>query len=176
MTFFANSGVAWPKFEQETREAGTESLDAASRIWKILAALEDRDGRNVEREEFTKCAKSLQHASDIYNKVAIELRYEKVASITPAELDLAALHHPYYDGNIFFYKMFIEDSDISVGRLYDELAQRTAHLAASIRAFEVERDNADLAPQAFQLMKQWEILAVLGRVVAVLNRRQMRHG
>jgi hypothetical protein len=185
MTFFANSGVAWPNLEKQTQEAGAKSLDAGSRIWKILAHLENRQEQHLDRREIIICAESFQRASDLYSEIAGRLRYEKVDRITPAEIDLAAVNIParpyYYDerfyyGDSLFYEMFLYRSEVSLGDLYRELAQRTTHLAASLRAFEIERENEDLAPQAFQLMKQWEILATLGRVVAVINRRSSTKG
>ena len=120
MTFFANSGVTWPNIEHETREAGAKSLDAASRIWKILAALEDRENHSPKQEDLVSCAYSLQSASDIYSKIADQLKHETVEGITPAELDLAALNVPprYIYRDMPFYKLFLNDSSISVGRLY----------------------------------------------------------
>lgn len=184
MTFFANSGITWPKFERETREAGAHSLDAASRIWKLLAYLEDRYDRNFDQDEIANCASSLDLASNIYSDIADQLKYEIIPGVTAAELDLASVNFPIRHSiygsprryqQSFFYALFLDD-DISLGRLYLELSQRSAHLAASVRALDIKRESKDLAPQAFQLMKQWEILAILGRIVAVLNRRIPRGG
>lgn len=184
MTFFANSGVAWPKVEYLTRSAGTRSLDAASQIWKMLADLEapDADQRYPERGDLFRCAEMLESASTSYYEIADDLGNETAPRMTPAELELAAVSIPpryaYYPERFFrptdpFYDLFFGEPDISVAALYHEMAQRASTLAGAIRTFDVEHDKrTDLAPQAFQMMKQWEMLATLGRIIAVLGRRR----
>ncbi|WP_321870688.1 hypothetical protein [Burkholderia ubonensis] len=181
MTFFANSGVAWPKVEYLTRDAGTRSLDAASQIWKLLADLEALDQRHPEQSDIFRCVQNLELASKSYYEIANLLGNEMVSSMTPAEIELAAVTIPpryaYYPERFFypndrFYDLFLGDGDISVAALYREMAQRMSALAIAIRTFDVDHDErANLAPQAFQMMKQWEMLATLGRIIAVLGRR-----
>ena len=64
------------------------------------------------------------------------------------------------------------DSWISIADLYNELSQRLEILASAVRAFEPNRQKRDLAAQVFQMMEHWEAAARLGRVIAVLNRRE----
>jgi hypothetical protein len=183
MTLFANSGVAWPTLEEATRLAGARSLDAFSQIWQVLADLEGRRERSFGTSDLLPSAESLQEASSAYARIAEELRGVIIDRMTPAELDIAGINVPsrrllYSDPDYWshsFFRLFLENG-VQLGSLYRELAQRTANLASSIRAFEVRRPNADLAPQAFQLMQQLETLAILGRAVAVLNQRRPGSG
>lgn len=177
MTFFANSGVSWPKYENDTKRAGTLSLNAFSQIWKLLAELESRSEALHGSADFTNSAESLKDAANTYDRMAEDLRDVSIAPLTPAEFELAGINLPsrrFYSDDRYlsdsFFGLFIEGS-VVLGRLYKELSQRTAILASSMRAFEIQRSNADLVPQAFQFMKQIEVLATLGRVIAVLNQR-----
>ena len=179
MTFFANTGITWPELKQETLDAGAASLQAASLLWRVFAGLEYREmspeRRELEgeiRKDLSACAESLRMASKIYRRVADKLQEETLSPLTPAELDLASLRAPFrYDGDPLF-DLYSSQPRISVGALYLELSQRTANLAAAVATFEIDHGGFDLAPQVFQMMRQWEALAALGRVVAVLNRRR----
>jgi hypothetical protein len=169
MTFFANAGVAWPRFEEATRLAGAQTLAAFSQIWRVLADLEGRGERSLGASDLLTSAESLQEASGAYARIGEELRHVIIDPMTPGELDMAGIPD-YWSRSVF--GLFLEDG-VQLGGLYGELAQRTANLASSIRVLEVRRANANLALQAFQLMQQLEVLAILGRAVAVLNRRRL---
>ena len=45
MTFFANSGITWPQHEAATRQAGGDTFEAVSDLWKIFATIE-RENRD----------------------------------------------------------------------------------------------------------------------------------
>lgn len=181
MSFFANSGVAWPQHENDTRRAGAQSLEAFSKVWHALADMERRGESTFSDVELSDTANSLQSAVQIYTQLAEEFRNINLDPMTPAEFDLAGLNlsmREFYDARLYlapesFYVLFLE-SRINLGKLYKELAQRTKNFASSLRAFEAQRSNVDLSPQVFQFMKQLEALAILGRVVAVLNQRAGR--
>lgn len=172
MTFFANSGTTWPHYDGQTRRAGTQSLEAASRLWKIFAALESGDSRNISREDIIACADQLQEAAGIYGRIGDALSNATVSGLTPAELELAALQLPYRYGE----DPFFDRSSLPIGKLYLDLSQRALILASLVRTFQLSDERRpheidDLAPQVFLMMRQWEALAILGRVIAVLNRR-----
>jgi hypothetical protein len=176
MTFFANSGIAWPNYAVATQHAGTQSLEAFSEIWRLLAALEARGDQSVAYVDIdlTKSAKSLESAGLTYETIAQTLRNVTIAALTPAEYELAGLtpfvvYPSYLDASI--YSLFA-GKEIRPSQLYQELAQRTNTLAAFMKAFEPKRSNPDLVPQAFQFMRQLEVLSTLGRIIAVLNQRK----
>lgn len=86
MTFFANSGVAWPRYEEEMRQAGAKSLDAISQTWRLFADLEGRrEDVHVDTPTLFRSAESLQEASSSYSLIAGHLRGVIVDPITPAE-------------------------------------------------------------------------------------------
>ena len=100
-------------------------------------------------------------AAKTYHGIALALKNEGVGPLTPAEIDLAALHgtQGYYD-----YRRFggpDRADHIPVGALYLELA---------MRGFDPFRPDG-LGMQVFQMMRHWEMAAGLGRVIAVLNAR-----
>lgn len=179
MTFFANSGIAWPKYEEDSRRAGTMSLDAISQVWQLFASLEARSERfdgNVDGSSVSHSADSFQKAAGTYYRMADGLEDVFIDHLSGAEVELAGINLPnrrFYDGP---YSDWLGDlfsrGSIPIGRVYKELAQRAEHLSSSIRAIEIRRDNSILAPQVFQIMKQLETLAILGRIVAVLNLRR----
>lgn len=175
MTFFANSGTAWPRYESETREAGGDALDAASQLWKIFSILErDRQESNqtITPEMMQNCAYKLDSASSVYRDIALQIGEEYIEGLTLADVELAALH-PYRSGpyDEEFMELF-RGGRLSGAKLYVELAQRLAALASSVRAFEPRRQRRDLAPQIFRMMQEWERVDQLGRVIAVVNRRE----
>lgn len=174
MTFFANSGVAWPKLQFETQNAGSASLRAASRLWSLFSVLESGDRGALQSIDIAGCARELNDASAIYHKIAADLRHVEAEPLTPAEIEVAALPHlPYssYDAPWLLFPLLNGRRSIDIGALYLELAQRSETLSAAVRTLPFERDELDLAPWVFDMMRQWEFLSVLGRALAVLNRR-----
>ncbi|TCG08843.1 hypothetical protein BZM27_09335 [Paraburkholderia steynii] len=170
MTFFANSGVTFPKFEEDTHAAGSEALEAAASIWRMFAALERNEGQSIQRSEVDDCAQMLLRAASTYHYIATELRNVHVRTLTPAEFQQAAIpHHFTYDVEPLNSMIF--SPQINMGDLYREIAQRAELLSSTLKIIPFDRDIADLAPQVFNTMRQWEYLSYLGRVVSVLNRR-----
>lgn len=170
MTFFANSGVSFPDFRKETEFAGEQSLLAGSRLWKFFSQLEGNKNREIDEGEINECINELLMAAKTYHGIALALKNEGVGPLTPAEIDLAALHgtQGYYD-----YRRFggpDRADHIPVGALYLELAKRLSTLASALRGFDPFRPDG-LGMQVFQMMRHWEMAAGLGRVIAVLNAR-----
>ena len=178
MTFFANSGIAWVQHEEATRQAGGDTFEAVSDLWKILATLEraDQEGsQTVDREMIDKCAENLVKASSAYRTIASQIADTEqwIDGLSLMEFELAALYpYGYYrhDDERFSESFFA--ARISIKELYNELSQRLEMLTSAVRAFEPNREKRDLATQVFQMMKHWEAAARLGRAIAVLNRRE----
>src|ERR1700748_3719053 len=92
MTLFANSGVAWPKQEPETKDAGAKSLDAAAALFRILATLEaESESPQALEYALARCVDSLTEAARIYANVGDSLGGEVVRPLTPSEFELAAI-------------------------------------------------------------------------------------
>jgi len=180
MTFFANSGVAWPKLEQITQKAGQRSFEAASELWGVLASIEgsqadSKPDGGYTAERIYRLSNSLKEVARQYREVAEQTDDRYASSLSLAEFELAAiLPSGRYERRLYdlpYYRYF--DEDVSVRDLYRELATRLEILAAQLAALEpTSREKEDLAPQVFQIMLQWEQLAVLGRLIAVMNRRK----
>lgn len=186
MTFFANAGIVLPELGQQTADAGASSLRAISTLWNAFANLEGGHwDSDVDTKALLENAGALWNASRIYHEIAIQTRDTTVDQITPAELDLAGVNVPwsFFDESFrwwsgTFFALFLDDP-INIGNLYNEVAQRNETLASTIsgfasstRTFGIEQKYDYLAPQAFQIMKQIEALAILGRIISVLNRRK----
>jgi hypothetical protein len=91
MTFFANSGVAWPNSYQSTREAGQRALEAGARLWQLLGIIEGRDPASVDGtdEQRLMIAAMLKEVSGRYREIANkELNDSSVPGLSLAEMDL----------------------------------------------------------------------------------------
>ena len=180
MTFFANSGVAWPDHESETASAGTQSLEAISQIWKLLSDLESRRDGSPIPTEVGPIIEKLTGAAVVYSRIARSLEEVRPQVVSLAELELAGVQgYSFFDPGLarIFRRCLTsirlsDDNELKIGYLYSELAQRSDNLARSLRLVEVSRSNLDLAPQMFQIMSQIESWSELGRVIAVVNRRK----
>jgi hypothetical protein len=170
MTFFANSGIAWPNLEQITAEAGAKSLDGASDLWAMLSIMESPDGASFgERPEgrAKDAARKFEEAAMLYSKIIDEVDDTALPEFTRGELELAAVENRRYDpAYIFEFR-----GGASARDLYREIRMRLETLASGIASLDLRGKRADAAPQVFQIMRDWESLAVLGRIVAVANRR-----
>lgn len=176
MTLFANSGVAWPKHEQQTQDAGKKSLEAASRLFKVLAAIEGKS-ELIGAEDLEACSRALDSAAQTYGLVADQLAGEAdVPALSPAELELAALptSRRYYDEP--FSELFLNRNRISIRDLYLELSQRASRLSSATKVLNPNHPATDLAASIFQMMQLWESMAIIARVIATLGRRPKRRG
>ena len=172
MTLFANSGVAWPNQERSTRDAGAKSLDAASAIFRALAAIEVGSqlplDSNLERS-----SELLLQASIIYATVSRQLSNEYSERLSPSELELAALplqRRPYDDP---LFDLFTNTRRISMQQLYAELSQRAERLSVVVKSINVSQAATVVAPQVFQIFALWESMTILARVIAILGRRRV---
>ena len=174
MTLFANSGVAWPRYESETKEAGKKTFEAASGLFRILAVLEGEvQSPQISEFELTRCAESLDQAARVYARVGETLAEETVKWLTPSEYELAGL--PRYSRRFveddYYVSPFLYRGEVSIGDLYRDLSHRLTRLAAAIRNLRVEGPNVDLAPQVFDVLRLWETVSTLARLIATLGRR-----
>ena len=170
MTLFANSGVAWPNYEAETRTAGTQTLAAGAGLLRIFAAIEEHRAFELEGER-EQCVGALTDAARTYTAVAKQLSGEAIEGLSPSELELAALpRYRYYNGDTFL-DLFVGQSRIAIAQLYAELANRAGRLASAVRVLEPRNEASDLAAQVFQMMNLWESMMIIARVIAVLGRR-----
>jgi hypothetical protein len=178
MMFFANSGVAWPKLEQQTRQAGSDSLEAASHLWRFIARLERRQSEPIDLDDLLQCIEQLDRASRAYSKIASELTGEIVGGLTDSEFEAVGLRrgpYAYYDD--WSLRSFLEeDVGVPIGYLYLDLSRRIELLASALRVFEPNREDRDLVPSVFGMMRQWERIATTGRIIAILNRRSATDG
>jgi hypothetical protein len=176
MVFFANAGIAWPKLEDISRRAGESALHAGAHLWRMFAILEGAkngidDGKGSEAQR--QCVASLKEASDLYQKVMTSIDDRHVV-IRPSDLELAAVDVQSYSGFEPFSltKTFYFGDSIRMRDLYSELMQRIGMLANDVELFDIKRKTIQVAPSAFRMMRQWETLAILGRLIAALNRRE----
>jgi hypothetical protein len=179
MTLFANSGVAWPKHEPETKDAGAKSLDAASGLFRILATLEagPQSPQSLDYE-LARCVESLNEAARIYASVGDSLAGEVVRPLTPSEFELAALprYQRRYIDDDFYDRRFPYRGAMPIGELYADLAHRLSRLASSIKTLKTSERSFDLAPQVFEILKLWESVSTLSRLIATLGRRDPQVG
>jgi hypothetical protein len=179
MTLFANSGVAWPRHEPETKDAGAKSLEAASGLFRILGTLEaDSQAAQPMEFEIGRCAESLNEAAQIYTRVAESLAGELVSPLTPSEIELAAVprYQRRYIDDDFYEPPFRYRGPVPIGELYRDLAHRLSRLASAVRMLNTSERNFDLAPQVFEILKLWESVSTLARLIATLGRRSPRGG
>lgn len=178
MVFFANSGIAWPRFEEKTRHAGASSLEAAGSLWKVFAALEGGRLEGLVTDELVEVANTLEVAATTYADVAVALKGVSVKGLTDREFELAGLppRRYRYHEEIFWFWEVTDRRQLPIGHLYLELSRRLEILSRAVRGFEPMHERRDLAPQVFDMMAQWEMLAVLARIIAVLNRREASTG
>ncbi|MDA9545894.1 hypothetical protein ACM43_16000 [Bradyrhizobium sp. CCBAU 45321] len=172
MTFFANAGVKWPSVESQLRQAGTNALSGGAELWQLFSRIEswefDRvDTVNDEDEIKHRCVNALGKAADAYSKSLDGISPLLVDGLTPAELDLASIPRRYYDGYDYPYL----GGSINIPDLYAELVTRIRNLASLVRTFDLRNDRNDLALQVFRAMQQWELISLLARLIAVVNRR-----
>jgi hypothetical protein len=181
MTFFANSGVAWPNSYQTTREAGQRALEAGAYLWHFLGILEGRDPAApgpVDNEERLIAANMLKEVSMRYYDIADkEIGDMLVPELSPAEMELANIPQQRwfdYRGTRYPYEYPYPGigRPVPVRELYRDLALRLQTLSSHLSSLESRQAKEDLAGQAFLLMGQWEAVAILARIIAVLNRRQ----
>ena len=171
MTFFANSGIAWPRLDQQTQEAGEKSLDAAARLFKVLAAIEGKRFF-IGSDDLDVCASELDRASSIYTEIAEGASNEYVKGLSPSEIEFAALPLQRSYRNDPYFELFLDHGKISIKDLYRELAQRASRLSSAVKIFNPNKEPLDLAGSAFQMMQLWDSMTTLARVIATLGRRQ----
>lgn len=179
MTLFANSGVAWPRHEQETKEAGKKSLESASQIFQILANMESGTEFNQSSElDRTRCAEGLEQASMIYKRVAESLSGEAAMRLTGSEFELAGVNELWrgFWGDEFYSVRRPYTGQIPIDELYRDLSHRLIRLASAIRQIDLSVSAFDAAPQVFQILRQWELISTLSRLIATLGRRSTRVG
>lgn len=171
MTFFANSGVAWPNLQLDTAVAGQMSLEAASDMWALVAMLENPRGAVTSfnlTDRAADAGNKFKEAADQYRKIAARVDDKALPALSPAELDLASL-----DGDTA--REFGQDSVQSrlmpsPRSLYEQLAKRLETLASRLMGLNFQKAD-DLHPGVFKLMRDWESLTTLGRLIAVANLR-----
>ena len=177
MTLFANSGVAWPKHEPATKEAGKKTLEATSGVFKVLAAIEGGSHPSQMSElDLVRCAETINEAATTYAKIGEDLRGEVVDPLTPSELEMAAIHTRRYRRYVDdeFYEMpYRFDEHLEIGLLYRDLAHRLRRLASTIRTLKTSESSFDLAPQVFQIFGLLESVTTLARLIATLGRRSI---
>jgi hypothetical protein len=160
---------------QITAQAGAQSLDAGSDLWAIFRDLEGYGSPPdiVNRAQAT--ANKLRNAAELYRGVLAQVGDESIAPLSPAELEVAAFDLFEFD---FSYYPFARRNILSgldtPREFYQELITRLQTLAASLANLNLFGSKESLAPTAFQIMRLWERLAVLARVIAVINRRERR--
>lgn len=170
MTLFANSGVAWPKQEEETSRAGGNVLDAGSTLFQVLASME-RGNYYSDRDNLVRSADLLSSAARSYADVAEKLSDEFVDSLSPSEMEEASLPmRRSFDDPLF--ALFLDKRRVSLHQLYSELSHRTARLSLLISIFDPKLGPALIAPQVFQMMNLWDSMTILARAIAVMGRRR----
>lgn len=179
MTLFANSGVAWPRHEKETKEAGKKSLEAASQIFRILADMESRsESDQVSQFDLNQSAEHLELAGKTYQRVAESLSGETTPRLTGSELELAGVNgqwRRFVDEDLYDLR-FPYRGQIPIGELYRDLSHRLARLANAVRHLNVRGETFDVAPQVFHILRQWELISTLSRIIATLGRRSAQVG
>jgi hypothetical protein len=169
MTFFANAGISWPNVEAQLREAGTQALDAGAHFWGFIAAMErwSPDGHeDFEVAEHLRdiCIGKLLRAADIYSNNLKSIGDIQVRQLDQAEIELVDGLRPPSD------RFRIVGRSFNMRQLYEVLIQRIRELAQQLAHLEVRR-RKEITPLVFQNMQQWERIAMLARLIAVLNLR-----
>lgn len=168
MTFFANSGVAWPKVEHETSQAGAEALSAASDIFSALAKIERGEDTDVAfPTTMSDAGIKLQRAIDIYKHILLTFGDRVLPPLSPAEYELASIE-PYWT----YDELWRPDLGLNTAhQLYSELIMRLTAVRSRALHFPTNKPKYDVAINAFELMLEWEKAARLARVISVFNRR-----
>ncbi|MCA1495855.1 hypothetical protein [Bradyrhizobium sp. NBAIM14] len=173
MTFFANAGVKWPSVQSQLQQAGTDALTGGAELWKLFSKIEawkfDQATIHEDEEDVKgRCVKALRNAADTYSSNLESFETSTVDLLTPAEIEAAALPS-YYDDQ---YPFQFVPSQFNTRELYRELITRIRTLASQVTTFNLQSDRRDLAVQVFRAMRDWETIASLARLIAVLNLRQ----
>jgi hypothetical protein len=178
MTFFANAGVKWPTIQSELRQAGTYALSGGADLWQLLSEIEgwqsDKVTTHVKEETIKKrCLQELQNAADTYSSGIKTIGGDDiVAPFTLAELGLAAVPFNYdgLDGYVFrdgsIFRGVVTTRD-----LYNLLIARIRHLSSQVETLDLKSDRRNLTYQVFRIMREWESVSSIARVIAVVNLR-----
>src|SRR5260370_25456181 len=169
MTFFANAGVKWPSVQSQLQQAGTHALSGGAELWRLLSEVERWESDQVttlgdEEAIKNRCVNELQKAADTYSRSLDSIGTDIVGRLTPAELDLAALPPPYYDGA---YEYLLRPDRFGMRELYSELIARIGNLASQVKALDLRNDRRDLAFQVFRAMREGELISCRARLIAV---------
>lgn len=171
MTFFANSGAAWPDFDNETREAGSDALRAASRLFNIFANLESGESLTITRNDVETCARDLEGVAKTYESIARRLGPAAISGVMITDEEVAEWFGPFPFVESW-PRDWITGGSILIGAVFEELSHRARNLVSAIRAVEPNVKGRDLAPSVFRILAQWEALERLARFVAVVNRNK----
>src|SRR6266566_5290793 len=117
MTFFANSGVAWPDFEKDTRDAGAGALRAASRLLQAFADLESGKTVSISEDDVEFCAEALNGAAKTYSRIAYQLRDATVSRPLLTDCELVDWFGPFYPHQPWPPEWFIGPSPLRIGEL-----------------------------------------------------------
>jgi len=179
MTFFANAGLKWPKFEDQSRDAGQTAMSAASDIWRLFSILEgikespaDRPWELKDLQD--KSAADLRRASKTYANMAASIGAEYVRPLSSAEFEVAALAPEFQDNAFAFgFRASRFHDELQPRRSYQALADWLSAIADQIEALDLTQGQMQkLSSQVFRIMRRWEVASNLARAIAVLNRRQ----
>lgn len=179
MTFFANFGNRESSLAAQTVTAGTDSLQAASEMFRLFAGLEARESPKDSRREWIeegaldRSIATLETAATIYAEISNEVDSEWLDELASDELEFASLGSSdrFYNNVSTWDRFRKRRRPHTRSQLYAELARRASMLASSLRALEINREARDLSGSVFRCMQQWENMASLARVIAVVNRR-----
>ncbi|MFS8115004.1 hypothetical protein QD460_25010 [Rhizobium jaguaris] len=166
MVFFANSGITWPHLESLTSDAGSQSLEAASELLSVIAKMEGRTETRPEDQSHAidEIARKFRSAADLYEKAIPQVDDRILFPLSLAEVELASVYGPPWRDPDFF--------PTTPKLAYRDLASRLYTLAANVTDIKFEKPKSELAPLIFQLMGEWERLASMARLIAVLNLRK----
>lgn len=168
MTFFANSGVKFPNLEQPTREAGQRALEGAADLWRLFANIEGRIGETKPHEQSMRqvATANLEQALAIYRGIINDIPPQSV-TLSPAEIELIG----GYDVR-FLHEWPHPAWQWDLRELYLELIKRLEILIGQLRSTEITAEKQHLVQPVFSMMKQWETLALLGRIISVVNQKR----
>ena len=179
MTFFANFGNHEKNLAAQTAIAGTDSLQGASEMFRLFAGLEARESGEDSRREWLedgslgRSIEVLERAAKLYVEISGQVDSEWLDELAHDEIELAGVLNSnrfYRDDRIWGFLRERKRRDTR-SELYRELSRRADMLASSLRTLDVKREGRDLSGPVFQCMQQWENMASLARVIAVVNRR-----
>src|SRR4051794_15805760 len=98
--FFANAGGALPNFEEETRQAGTKALKAASEFWQMVSDLEKTEDPidvGISSDRIAQCASGLRSAANTYANLPRIMPMDR-RLVTEFDLEVAAVGAPSPSG------------------------------------------------------------------------------